>query len=240
MSHSDENLHVAPCIRHVWIDDRVAILDLQSECYFALDPTASLMWREFARGHDRDECLRSLRRRFPDETARLELDLDAFAKRCTEAGWLVGARCEPTPAEQRLPSYRPARRFLVLRAWWSLFRTTRLLSMRGFSWTYNLVSQRVHAHAMPAQDQDRTLRDAVTAFSRAEEFFHLRAAPADCLPRSLALFQFLCAVGLPVEHCIGIQQFPFSAHAWTQFHGQVVHDDPLNQERYTVIARVPT
>jgi hypothetical protein len=236
MSQSDEKLHVAPCVRHVWIDDRVAILDLRSECYFALDPTASLMWREFARGHDRDQRLRNLRRRFPDESIPLERDLDAFAKICTAAGWLVAARCEPMQA-QRLPDCRPATGFLVLRAWWSLFRITRLLSMRGFSWTYNILSQRVRAQAAP--DQDRALRDAVTAFSRAEEFFHLRAAPADCLPRSLALFAFLCKVGLPVEHCVGIQQFPFSAHAWTQCHGRVVHDDPLNQERYTVIARLP-
>ncbi len=237
MSRSDERLHVAPCIRHVWIDDRVAILDLQSECYFALDPTASLMWREFAHGHDRDECLQSLRHQFPDDPARLELDLDAFAKSCTEAGWLVGARCAARQPAQRLPSRGPARRFLVLRAWWSLFRMTQLLSLRGFAWTYNAASQRVRARTV--QDQDRTLRDAVRAFSRAEEFFHLRTAPADCLPRSLALFQFLGAVGLPAEHCVGIQQFPFSAHAWTQLHGQVVHDDPLTQERYTVIARLP-
>ena len=78
----------------------------------------------------------------------------------------------------------------------------------------------------------------MTAFARAEEFFYLKTAPADCLPRSLALFRVLRAAGLPVEHCIGVQQFPFTAHAWAQFRGDIIHDDPENQTRYTVIARI--
>jgi hypothetical protein len=43
----------APHIRHAWIDDRVVILDLESEAYFALDPTASFMWRQLALGLER-------------------------------------------------------------------------------------------------------------------------------------------------------------------------------------------
>ena len=134
----------------------------------------------------------------------------------------------------------PAERFLTARAWLKLFRVTRSLSSRGFSWTYNALLQKVHAYKIQSYDQEQTLLAAVTAFARAEDFFNLKTAPADCLPRSLALFQLLRTVGLPAEHCIGVQQFPFSAHAWTEFRGQVVHDDPQNQERFTVIARIPT
>jgi hypothetical protein len=232
-------LYVAPHVRHVWMDDRVAILDLRSESYFALDPTASLMWREFALGRDRDERLRNLLCRFPDGSTQLELDLDAFRHRCVEAGWLVET---PSGSAQGVPARstrKPARRLLTIRAWWSLFGVTRSLSVQGFSRTYNAVSQTATADLERARDPDRILSAGLSAFARSEEFFHLKTSPADCLPRSLALFQFLCNIGLPVEHCIGIQQFPFSAHAWTQFRGHVVHDDPANQERYTVIARLP-
>ena len=58
-------------------------------------------------------------------------------------------------------------------------------------------------------------------------------------PRSLALFTFLRRTGLPVCHCIGVRPFPFSAHAWTECHGRVVHDDALNRNRFTIIARIP-
>jgi hypothetical protein len=238
--NSAAKLYVAPHIRHVWIDDRVAILDLRSESYFALDPIASLMWREFAPGHDRDERRRNLRYQFPDDVTRLELDLDAFENRCMESGWLVRTLCAPTQAGQSFPTREPTERFLTVRAWLGLLRVTRSLSSRGFSSTYNAVLQEIHACGIRSNDQERTVLAAVAAFARAEEFFNLKTAPADCLPRSLALFQFLRRVGLPAEHCIGVQQFPFSAHAWTEFRGRVVHDDPQNQERFTVIARLPT
>jgi Transglutaminase-like superfamily len=238
--NSAAKLYVAPQIRHVWIGDRVAILDLRSESYFALDPIASLMWREFTLGHDRDERRRNLTYQFPDDVTRLEPDLDIFENRCIESGWLVRAPCAPTQARQTFPTRGPAERFLTERAWLRLFRVTRSLSSRGFSWTYNAVLQKVDVYAIRSYNQEQTLLAAVTAFARAENFFNLKTAPADCLPRSLALFQFLRRIGLPAEHCIGVQQFPFSAHAWTEFRGHVVHDDPQNQERFTVIARIPT
>lgn len=238
--NSAAKLYVAPHIRHVWIDDRVAILDLRSESYFALDPIASLMWREFTLGHDRDERRRNLRYQFPDDVTRLELDLDVFENRCIESNWLVRAPWAPTRVRQIFPTRGPAERLLTVRAWSRLFRVTRSLSSRGFSWTYTAVLQEAHAYTIRSCNQEQALVAAVTAFARAEEFFNLRTAPADCLPRSLALFQFMRGVGLPAEHCIGVRQFPFSAHAWTEFRGHVVHDDSQNQERYTVIARIPT
>jgi hypothetical protein len=198
------------------------------------------MWREFTLGHDRDECRRNLGYQFPDDVTRLELDLGVFENSCIESGWLLRAPYAPTQVRRTFPTRGPAEQFLTVRAWLSLFRATRSLSSRGFSWTYDAVLQKIHAYTLRSCDQEQILLAAVTAFARAEHFFNLKTAPADCLPRSLALFQFLRRVGLPVEHCIGVQQFPFSAHAWTEFRGHVVHDDPQNQERFTVIARIPT
>ncbi len=237
--NSAAKLYIASHIRYVWIDDRVVILDLRSESYFALDPIASLMWREFTLGHDRDERRQSLRDQFPDDLTRLYSDLDGMEDKCIESEWLVRTPSAPTEVKQNLPTVKPAERFLPLGAWLRLFRVTRSLSSRGFSSTYNAILREVDAYTIRSENQELTLLAAVTAFAQAEEFFNLKTAPADCLPRSLALFQFLRRVGLPAEHCIGVQHFPFAAHAWTEFRGQVVHDDPENQERYTVIARIP-
>ena len=127
---------------------------------------------------------------------------------------------------------------MAIRAWWALVCVTISLSWRGFSRTYADAVSASKSRPVATDDLEHVLSKAVVAFARAEEFFYLKAAPADCLPRSLALFRILRAVGLPVEHCIGVQQFPFTAHAWAQFRGDIIHDDPENQTRYTVIARI--
>src|SRR5882672_2844898 len=170
--NSAVKLHVAPHIRHVWIDDRVAILDLRSEAYFALDPIASLMWREFTLGHDHDECRRNLGCQFPDDVSRLALDLGVFENSCIESGWLLRAPYAPTQVRRTFPTRGPAEQFLTVRAWLSLFRATRSLSSRGFSWTYDAVLQKIHAYTLRSCDQEQILLAAVTAFARAEHFFN--------------------------------------------------------------------
>jgi len=131
------------------------------------------------------------------------------------------------------------RRFLTIKAWWSLWSVTRSLAKRGFSCTYNAALGLPKLQKIQTRRQTGSLSTALKAFARAENFLYLKKAPRDCLPRSLALFLFLRSIGWPVEHCIGLQQFPFLAHAWTEYHGEVLHDDPRNQERFTVIARIP-
>jgi hypothetical protein len=233
-----DRLYVTPHIRYVWMEDRVVILDLKTESYFALDPTASYMWRELCRGRTHDECLNVLAGLFPDDRPRLGIDFDAFANRCVEAGWLVRTVTAP-PQEAHVARIRkPGRQFLTIRAWWALVCVTISLSWRGFSRTYADAISASKSRPVVTDDLEDVLSRGVAAFARAEEFFYLKAAPADCLPRSLALFRILRATGLPVEHCIGVQQFPFTAHAWAQFRGGIIHDDPENQNRYTVIARI--
>ena len=233
-----EQLYVAPHVRHVWVGDRVVILDLRTESYFALDPIGSVMWRELVREQSRTACLENLHGELSVEAGRLARDLDGLAKKCLEAGWLVSTCLVSSSTTPALPRGRPAQRFLTLRAWWTLLRVTRSITRRGFTRTYDELSQGAAPVSPSDRDPEALLSAAVLAFARAEEFFYLKAAPADCLPRSLALFRFLRAVGLPVEHCISVQQFPFTAHAWTQYRGRIVHDDPENQNRYTVIARM--
>ena len=76
------------------------------------------------------------------------------------------------------------------------------------------------------------------AFGRAENFFALRKAPRDCLPRSIALFSFLRELGLPAEHRIGVDRYPFRAHAWVETDGRVLADHSGNAVVFTTIARI--
>jgi hypothetical protein len=128
-------------------------------------------------------------------------------------------------------------RFLTARAWWSLAITSRRLKAHGFAETYALYSRLAKPLDEP-DDSGRVLARACSAFSRAENAFLLKEAPRDCLPRSLALFGLLRSLGLAAEHVIGVQLFPFQAHAWVEHRGRVVHDDPSHPSRFAPIARI--
>lgn len=61
---------------------------------------------------------------------------------------------------------------------------------------------------------------------------------ARCLHRSFLGFRFLRErVGLPVEMVIGVQKFPFSAHAWLVLGPECINEDPQFVSRFTVILR---
>ncbi|NLT24882.1 MAG: lasso peptide biosynthesis B2 protein [Syntrophorhabdus sp.] len=231
--------HVPSHIRHVRVGDRVIILDIRSESYFALDPVASLMWEELIAGRGRDECLRRLGEEISGTPQEIEDDLYAFSEKCLARG-LMRESPEAPAGEEAPRATRAWKRFLTFRAWWSLVRTRLSLSRKGFCTTYNSAL----AMAYPGETSGdnaggEALERALTAFAAAESFFPLGKARLDHLPRSLALFTFLRRTGLPVCHCIGVRPFPFSAHAWTECHGRVVHDDALNRNRFTIIARIP-
>jgi hypothetical protein len=176
----------------------------------------------------------------PESTESIDLQADfaSFTQKCLTESFITESQTPSLPPSKVSREGFPARRFLTIRAWWKLWRVTRSLSQQGFSKVYNAALHQPKFEEI-RNGREARLSAALKAFARAENFFHLKKAPQDCLPRSLALFRFLHSIGLAVEHRIGLQQFPFLAHAWTEYHGEVLHDDPRNQERFTVIAKIP-
>jgi hypothetical protein len=232
--------HPSPFVRHVWVKDRITIMDIRSGSYFVLDPVGSFFWDELLQPLSNENRLRKLRDRFETDPARLEEDLDAFAAKCLEDGLLREGL--PRPGSRPLESpraRRPARHFLEIRAWWRLIRISRSLRTQSFAAVYPEQMAPVPASDRDPEAEECFLQKALRAFARAENFCHLKKAPQDCLPRSLALFQFLRSTGLPALHCIGVRQFPFGAHAWVELRGRVLRDTPAVADVYTVIARLP-
>jgi len=217
----------------------VIIMDIRSESYFAMDPTASVMWRELTLGVGRDETLRRLEGLLCSDPPELEEDFDEFVQKCLARGLLTQATEEPPETPQAIFRASKAGRLFFLRAWWNLLETKLSLSRKGFSAAYSAALPMACPEGAAADDDGMELLSrTLKAFARAENFFYLKRAPLDCLPRSLALFRFLRSAGLPAQHCIGVRPFPFSAHAWTECYGRVVHDDESNRRRFTVIARI--
>jgi hypothetical protein len=200
-------------VRFRIVDELVVLLDLRSGDYVIFDRVATAMWRVLLRLAP-SERVPALRRAYDAPEAVLAADLEAFSPRTARAR--SGA--------------------LVLRAWWSLLCTVGLLANRGFEHTYG----RYARMAAPAADGDTAelLARAERAFLIAENFFVMRSAPRDCLPRSLALYRFLRSVGVPAEHRIGVTRYPFEAHAWVRSGDRLVLDSPDFVRGFAELARL--
>jgi hypothetical protein len=221
-------------VRFRIVDGLVVLLDLRSGDYVIFDRVATAMWRALLRLAP-SERVPALERAFHAPEPVLAADLEAFSRTCLERGFLqrepVGA---PSPPPPRTAQARTGA--LVLRAWWSLLCTVGLLANRGFEHTYG----RYARLAAPAAGADTAalLARAERAFLTAENFFMMRSAPRDCLPRSLALYRFLRSVGLPAEHRIGVTRYPFEAHAWVQTGDRLILDSSDFVRGFAELARI--
>jgi hypothetical protein len=180
------------------------------------------------------DIVEELRARYPIPPDRLRGDVAAFLERARQEGLLQPFDAAVAPpntcqvSERRL--WCPE-----LQAWRTLWATATRLRRDGFTATYEMSARLARIKPIPLTEP--RLTRAVAAFARAENFFVHRDAPADCLPRSLALFGFLRKMRLQAEHVIGVQRSPFQAHAWVELSGHVVLDAD-QRTAFTPIARL--
>lgn len=110
----------------------------------------------------------------------------------------------------------------VLRCMLTLAAVRLHLKVRGFGRSIEAARRRgAQVDGSPADEQalvERTVLAAVTAAA----FFPGRAI---CLEQSLALYVLLRRRGVPVELRIGVQPFPFSAHAWLELRGVPIQEN---------------
>ena len=79
---------------------------------------------------------------------------------------------------------------------------------------------------------------ALRAVAKAETIALNPLGSRDCLPRSLALFAFLRRCGIPAIHYIGIQRYPFLAHAWVESNRLPVRERSETILPFTPIATI--
>jgi hypothetical protein len=80
-------------------------------------------------------------------------------------------------------------------------------------------------------DPEELVRTTTRRIAAAAAFFPGRA---ECLEQSLALFVLLRRRGVPVELRIGVQRYPFLAHAWVEHEGR-----PINEREEFVAQLTP-
>ena len=196
--------------------------------YSLLDHTASLMWRALLRG-DAEKLALELSNTHGLSVSRISQDLSRFSDQCLNAGWFAPAadvipRTVETPAA---PLRKPwSAHGLTVKALLSMIATT--VRLRSDLFSAIETSQRLAASVSlisPSRDPAALLKRALRAFLLAENVWSFKAAPDDCLPRSLAVYAYLRRLGLPVEHRIGVRAPPIEMHAWVEFEGRALFDD---------------
>jgi hypothetical protein len=211
-------LYPSSAIRYKLIDGLVVILHLSNTSYYILDEVASAMWQACTESACGEATLHHLADDFEIEPVRLKADFESFKRNCIEKGFLVTARDDPDKTQ--IPTIHVA--FPIWHAWVCIIRTAISLRWWGFDVAYSNCARL--ARSCDQRDSNQTLTRAIRTFLLAENFALSTRAPDDCLLRSLALFRFLRNMGFPVEHCIGVQRFPFRAHAWVEYRGQTLLD----------------
>ncbi len=118
----------------------------------------------------------------------------------------------------------------LLRAQLALARAQRELRSRP---TGDMVREDPGAEKAPGTDRSRDALRIALAVNRAAEFGLFRPR---CLTKSMALRRMLNADGIEgAEVRVGVQlsHGRFVAHAWVEYAGQVVGDDPAAVAQYT-------
>lgn len=120
---------------------------------------------------------------------------------------------------------------LLLRAWVELLRIDILLTLRGFA--------AVHARVKkcPRNISTDPLRTAADICRTLDVACVLYFKEVLCLQRSAATVCLLRGYGIPAALVIGVQQWPFRAHAWVEVEARIVNDKPYIAEIYGVMDR---
>lgn len=130
------------------------------------------------------------------------------------------------PAEIRSPS---------LAATALLLTAVRLgLRTAGFGRMLALTRRWAGGHGREVAAERAALEAVAERVATAAAFFPGRA---ECLEQSLTLYLLLRRRGVPVELRLGVQPYPFAAHAWVEHDGVPLND---RAEMLTSYIRLPS
>lgn len=196
--------------------DRTILLDLRTEHFLGLDEVGTIVWAEVVQGGRAGvllpELLDALAVAFDAPRGVLARDLGTLLDRLSREGVVEGvARGECAPRPGLTPS--AVRCVLTLIG---VVIGLRLLGLRRSLAAARRLVRAVPPVVIPNAD---FLTQTVRKVDTAAAFFPWRAL---CLEQSFALFILLRRAGVPVRLRIGVQPYPFAAHAWVEYQGEPV------------------
>jgi hypothetical protein len=227
-----ETFVLGPSMRYARVEGLGVVLDIRSGTYKVLNDVATSMLEAIV-GRDGEAERDAWRARYEVDPETAREDLARFVEACVGAGLIHRAEPAGPDAEAATgigSSSRAMRGPRAARAVRALAATWRELRRDGFGPTYERCAR------TPLGPPGASREDCLRAFLRAENIWLSRRSPNDCLPRSLALFRYLRAEGVPAEHVIAVRRAPFAAHAWVESDGEALLGERL--DGFTTLARI--
>jgi hypothetical protein len=118
------------------------------------------------------------------------------------------------------------------------------LRLLGFDRTWAIVRRRAEPRGDGAPA--RAHEDLTPSLEPGHEAVEYRVALASalypgralCLERSLVLYHYLRRARIPVQFRLGVQPYPFAAHAWVERDGVPINDVPEHVAYFTPVDAV--
>lgn len=107
-----------------------------------------------------------------------------------------------------------------------------LLATQGFKGTLAWIRGRVEKVQVSSHAPLESVRAVEYAVAMAGALYPGRAR---CLEQSLALYYLLRRQRIAARYCQGVQPYPFQAHAWIEYRGQVINDVPEHAEQFALL-----
>jgi transglutaminase superfamily protein/coenzyme PQQ synthesis protein D (PqqD) len=221
--------------------DAMALYDPRMERYLTLNPVATRIWEGLQAGEVPSGIVNHIAAEYEVPDSQVSADVVAQLE-----SWLGEGLIEPGVAVPRSDGVRlnrfehggpaPARRAAlripsVFRCGLTIVRIKRSLRKQKFERTMAWIRAAVTPIPATEDAEMAQVRALEYAVAMAGAFYPGRAK---CLEQSLTLYLLARRQGVAVRYCQGVQLYPFEAHAWITYQGQVINDVPEHVRHFTI------
>jgi hypothetical protein len=217
----------SPFVHSALHGGRTILLDLRRERYYGLDEVGTRVWALLKEGADVPAIVDLLGEEYDAPRERLEADVSQVLRHLAELKVITPAGTQPNSTRSAARTHGvvslvhrgPLRVPSGLSCSLALVGATLALRVLGLRRSLALI-RRLCRRAQGAESPTpEFLASVVRKVDTAAAFFPGRAL---CLEQSLALCLCLWRAGVPVELRLGVQPYPFAAHAWVDYLGEPV------------------
>lgn len=223
--------------------DATVLMDRKGGTYFTLNEVGGRVWELVGAGATVSGMVDRLLEEYEVSREQLEADVATTVRQLASDGLLARG---PRPAPGSLPEMqgpKPTRRTVVsnrefrvpsvLQCGLTILAVKAMLKTLGFGWTVEWVRRGVKGVPIRGDVVLETVKAAEYRVAMAGALYPGRAK---CLEQSLALYYLLRRSGIAVRFRMGVQPFPFLAHAWLEYLGEPITDVKEHVEWFTPLA----
>jgi hypothetical protein len=225
-----DRFHPLPYVASACGKDTTVLMDRRTQTYYTLDVVGSRIWELIGTHATVPAIVANLLDQYAVPREQIAADVAATLQRLL-ADRLIAPGIGP--GSESVASYvvRPEksvslakREFRVpsvLRCGLVMLTVKAALRRSGFDATLRSIARRVQRVPATGWVDVAAVKAAEHTVALAGAFFPGRAK---CLEQSLTLYCVLRQQGVAATYCQGVQFYPFEAHAWVEYQGEVIND----------------